>query len=78
MNKLLLGTFALAAIVAVPGVSLAATFAYVNTVGEVLTVESVTPAQAIVTAPGIHTNSGVMLIEVAADEEMIGDRVPVQ
>lgn len=77
MNKLLLGAFALAAVVAVPGISLAATYAYVNTAGEVLTVEATNPNTAITTAPGIHPRSGVMLIEVTADQEIVGDDVPV-
>lgn len=77
MNKLLLGALALAAVVAVPGVSLAATYAYVNTAGEVMTVEAANPTSAISTAPGIHARSGVMLIEVSADQDLVGDSVPV-
>lgn len=77
MNKLLLGALALAAIVAVPGVSLAATYAYVNTAGEVMTTEAANPNAAIMSAPGIHARSGVMLIEVASDQELVGDDVPV-
>lgn len=67
MKKLLLGAFALAAIVAIPGISLAATYAYVNNAGEVMTTESATANGAIQTAPGIATHSGVMLIEVSSD-----------
>lgn len=78
MNKLFLGALALAAVVAVPGVTLAATYAYVNTAGEVMTVDSTSANQALLTAPGIHARSGVMLIEVTADEDMVGNRVPVQ
>lgn len=54
---------ALAAFVlVVPGAALAATYAYVNTAGEVMTTESATPNGAIMTAPGIAARSGVMLI----------------
>ncbi len=75
MKKLLLGAFAFAAMVAIPGVSLAATYAYVNTAGEVMTTESATPTQAMMTAPGIAPRSGVMLIEVSSDpvlDESVG------
>ena len=75
MNKLLMGAFALAAVVAVPGVSLAATYAYVNQAGEVMTMEATTPAQALTTAPNIADRSGVMLIDDAADTNVVGDDV---
>ncbi len=76
MNKLLLGAFALAAVVAIPSVSLAATYAYVNTAGEVMTTEAASANSAITTAPGIAARSGVMLIEVTSDDaELIGDSV---
>jgi hypothetical protein len=42
MKTLLLGALALAAAVAVPGVSFAQTFAYVNQAGEVMTYEATT------------------------------------
>lgn len=73
MKKLLLGAFALAAVVAVPGVSLAATYAYVNNAGEVMTMESASANTALMTAPGISTHSGVMLIEVT--DPVVGDAV---
>jgi len=76
MNKLFIGAFALAAIVAIPSVSLAATYAYVNTAGEVMTTEAANPNAAIMTAPGIAARSGVMLIEVTSDDaELVGDSV---
>ncbi|HEX5774843.1 MAG TPA: hypothetical protein VFY28_02690 [Candidatus Paceibacterota bacterium] len=77
MKMLLLGAMALSAAIAVPGVSLAATFAYVNTAGEVMTVEAATPNAAILTAPGIHPRSGVLLIDGTDDSQLIGDDVPV-
>lgn len=66
---------ALAAIIAVPSLSLAATFAYVNQAGEVMTTEAATPSAAIMTAPNIGTHSGVMLINSSTDSEVVGDRV---
>lgn len=75
MKTLLLGAMALAATVAVPGISLAATYAYVNTAGEVMTVEAATPNAALMSAPGIHVRSGVILIDGADDTQLVGDRV---
>ena len=55
---------AVAAIAATPAsFALAATYAYVNTQGEVRTVEAADPNTAINTAPGIHMNSGVILLD---------------
>lgn len=76
MKKLLLGAFALAALVAIPSASFAATYAYVNTAGEVMTTEASTANTAISTAPGIAARSGVMLIEVTSDP-VVGDSVGV-
>lgn len=77
MKKLLLGSLALAAVVAVPGVSLAATYAYVNTAGEVMTMEAPNSSTALSTAPGIHVHSGVMLIE-STNDPVVGDSVNVK
>lgn len=77
MKTTLLGIAALAAFVAVPGLSLAATYAYVNTAGEVMTTEAATPNAAIATAPGIHVHSGVILVNGADDAALIGDDVQV-
>jgi hypothetical protein len=77
MKTTLLGIAALAAFVAVPGLSLAATYAYVNQSGEVMTMEAPTPTQAINTAPGIDEHSGVILVDGADDTALIGDDVPV-
>jgi len=76
MKTTLLGIAALAAVIAVPGLTLAATYAYVNTAGEVMTMEAATPSQALSTAPGLHVHSGVMLIDSADDSAIIGDDVP--
>lgn len=71
MNKFFLASLVLAAVVAVPSLSLAATYAYVNTAGEVMTVESADWQTAIRTAPSIHPRSGVMLIENDEDREIL-------
>lgn len=75
MKKYLLGTLALAALVAAPGgAALADMFAYVNADGEVRTVEAADPNTAISTAPGIHMHSGVIEIDSASDS-IVGDDV---
>ena len=77
MKKALLGVTSLAVLgaVALPAVSLAATYAYVNTSGEVMTTESTTWQTAIQTAPSIAPTSGVMLIETTADQEVLDEDV---
>ena len=74
MKTLFLGALALAAAVTVPGAAFAATYAYVNFAGEVLTTEATSAEQAIMTAPGIATHSGVMTV-TADDANVIGDKV---
>ena len=75
MKKYLLGTLALAALVAFPAASFAQMFAYVNADGEVRTVEANDPNTAISTAPAIHMNSGVLLLDSSEDEAVVGDDV---
>lgn len=75
MNKLTLGALAIIAAVAAPATSFAATYAYVNQQGEVMTTESTTPNEAIMTAPGIHERSGVLLLDGSDDREVVGDEV---
>lgn len=75
MKTLLLGALALASAVAVPAISFAATYAYVNQAGEVMTTEAATPNAAIMTAPGIDEHSGVMLMDSADDAGVVGDKV---
>jgi len=74
MKKYLLGTLALALALA-PAAATAAMYAYVNQDGEVRTVEASDPNTAIRTAPGIHPRSGVMLLDSAADQDVVGDDV---
>lgn len=74
MKNIYLGALALAAVLALPTASLAATYAYVNTAGEVMTIEAATPQAAIQTAPSISVHSGVMTVG-ADDANVLGDRV---
>ncbi|HEY4489162.1 MAG TPA: hypothetical protein VJA87_01635 [Candidatus Paceibacterota bacterium] len=75
MKKYLLGTLALAALVAFPAASFAAMYAYVNQDGEVRTVEAANANTSIMTAPAIDEHSGVLLLDSAADEDIVGDSV---
>jgi len=59
-----------------PALAMAATYAYVNTAGEVMSVEASTATQALTTAPNLHVHSGVMLVDGSDDSEVIGDDVP--
>ncbi len=53
--------------VALPSFAHAATFAYVNTAGEVNAVVANTWMEAIANAPNIHVHSGVMLLTNPSD-----------
>lgn len=71
-----IGALALAAAVAAPATSFAQMFAYVNTSGEVMTIDAANAQAALNAAPGIHARSGVM--EVSSDDsDVVGDDVPV-
>ena len=50
-------------------------YAYVNTSGEVIEVNANTSAQAFTNSDNIALHSGVMLINSASDESMVGDTV---
>jgi len=78
-NLLVLTGIVLAAVVAMgfPVFAYAATYAYVNTTGEVRTVTADTANAALATAPGLHIHSGVMLLTNPADG-IVGDQVSVQ
>lgn len=58
-----------------PTFAFAATYAYVNTAGEVRIVVADTPMVAISTAPGIGIHSGVLLLNSPADNDVVGDNV---
>jgi hypothetical protein len=74
-----IAAFILAAVIlmSIPALSFAATFAYVNTVGEVRTVTADTPQAALMTAPSIHMHSGVLLLDSPTDNEILDERVGV-
>lgn len=74
MKTLLLSALALAATVGAPAAAFAATYAYVNTSGEVMTTDAATPDQALQIAPNISLHSGVMLINSTSDP-VVGDTV---
>lgn len=76
MKTLLLGALAALATVAVPGISFAQTYAYVNQSGEVMTTEADTALQAIANAPMIDEHSGVLFIDSTEDSSLVGDDVP--
>lgn len=58
-----------------PSMASAATFAYVDRQGEVVTTIAQTAMEALMTAPNVHIHSGVMLIDSAADSALVGDHV---
>lgn len=64
-----------AATFALPSMASAATYAYVNSAGEVRTVNADAPMTAIAAAPGIAVHSGVLLLTNPADG-LVGDTVP--
>ena len=72
---LALGLMAGVFTMALPGIASAATYAYVNTLGEVSTVTANTWQTAMATAPSIHMNSGVMLLNTQADFGIVGDSI---
>lgn len=73
MNKLL-GIAALAATLAFPVATFAQMFAYVNTSGEVATVDATDANTALRTAPNIATHSGVLLLQ-SANDGIVGDSI---
>ena len=73
MNKVL-GIAALAAALALPAATFAQTFAYVNTSGEVATVDAADANTALRTAPNISLHSGVIMLQSSSDS-IVGDSV---
>ncbi len=66
--KKVLGMVALAATVALPGISFAQTYAYVNTSGDVSSVDAASADAALMTAPNIGVHSGVMMIDDSSND----------
>ncbi len=78
VSRFIFNASLIAVAVAVPTVAsfaYAATYAYVNRSGEVSTVTANDGMSAIMTAPNIAEHSGVMLLDSADDNQMIGDDV---
>lgn len=73
INKVL-GIAAVTAALAFPAATFAQTFAYVNTSGEVTTVDAADANTALRTAPNISLHSGVMLLQNGSDS-IVGDSV---
>ena len=68
MKTLILGAATVAGVLAIPAATFAATYAYVNTSGEVMSVEAANSSTALATAPGIALHSGVMLIDDSSND----------
>ncbi len=64
-----------AAVLAAPVSAFAATYAYVNTSGDVTTMEAANAATALATAPNMAVHSGVLLLDSSDDQEVVGDDV---
>ena len=62
-------------LVGLPAFSYAASYAYVDSFGEVRQFTANTSAIAITDAPGIDIHSGVCLMTTQADDDMIGNHV---
>ncbi len=72
--RVLVGTGLALTTFALPSIAFAATFAYVNSAGEVRTVNADTPNIALSIAPGIAVHSGVLLL-VNPSDAIVGDTV---
>ena len=62
-------------IASVPMLTNAATYAYVDTTGEVKPVVADTWQEALTKAIGIHIHSGVMLLDSPSDFDIVGNEV---
>lgn len=70
LSLLMVATF-----VTLPAFASAATYAYVDTTGEVKPVVADTWQQAIAKAVGIHIHSGVMILDSSSDFDIVGNDV---
>ena len=66
---------AVAALMVLPGLALAASYAYVDAAGDVKSVMANDWQTAIATAPNIHIHSGVLLLDSAEDLAVVGDEI---
>jgi len=78
MKKIFLGALALAGVLAGPALTYAQMYAYVDAAGDVRTVDTVDANTALRTAPNIHARSGVMILDSASDNDVVGDDVQVR
>ncbi len=58
-----------------PALSMAASYGYVNSLGNVSMVVADNPMIAIATAPNIATHSGVILLNTQVNSDLLNDRV---
>jgi hypothetical protein len=63
------------ALLSIPVLAQAATYAYVDATGEVRSVVADDWMTAIATAPNIHINSGVYTLSTADDYDIIGEDI---
>lgn len=75
IKNIVLGTVVTAGLIALPALGLAATYQYINTMGEVGSITANTPEEAM-RASDISTHSGVMLVtspstEIPAEDEVV-------
>jgi short subunit dehydrogenase-like uncharacterized protein len=70
-----LGLVMAVTLASLPAFASAATYAYVDTTGEVKPVIADTWQQAIAKAVGIHIHSGVMLLDSPSDFDIVGNDV---
>ncbi|MBX9906303.1 hypothetical protein K2X96_00190 [Patescibacteria group bacterium] len=68
-------TLVAATFLSIPLSTFAATYAYVDTTGDVKSVIANDWMTAIKMAPGIHMRSGVLLLNTAADYNIVGNDV---
>lgn len=73
--KKILSIGAAAAALALPGISYAADYAYVDQAGNVQTVTADNAMAAMTAAVNIDENSGVMLIDSPTDQEVVDETV---
>jgi hypothetical protein len=77
-NKVIVGVTGLImafSFMTLPLFASAATYAYVDTVGEVKPVVADTWQEALAKAIGIHIHSGVMLLDSPSDFDIVGNEV---
>lgn len=77
MNKILFGTLAVAGLIAGPSAAFAQMYEYVTVNGQIMTVDAVSADAAILAAPNRAANSGVLMIDDASDQAMVGQTTTI-